>query len=76
MTITVVFDGDDEPTTFLLGHRSITDSDPGVHTAVYSATSPLGTAIAGKYRGDEFRYTAPSGADILGRITEVVPFSE
>lgn len=74
MTITVLFDGDSAPTTFLLALRSITDSDPGVDIDVYPPTSPLGTAITGKYPGDTFRYETPTGAVVAGRIVEAAPF--
>lgn len=73
MMITVVFDGDDDPTTFLLGQRAIAEIEAGVD--VYPPSSPLGTAIAGKYPGDEFSYTAPSGSTVTGRIVGAVPFS-
>jgi transcription elongation factor GreA len=73
MTITVEFDGDDAPTTFLLGHRGISDIDAGVD--VYPPSSPLGSAITGKYPGDTFAYTAPSGSQVTGRVVAAVPFS-
>lgn len=74
MTITVQFDGDSAATTFLLAQRTLTDSDPAVGTDIYPPSSPLGTAIAGLYPGDRFRYTAPSGAAVGGRIVAAAPF--
>jgi transcription elongation factor GreA len=74
MTITVVFDGDSEPTVFLLAERGIATIDPDIE--VYSPTSPLGAAIAGKFAGDAFEYEAPSGVRVSGRITAAVPFRD
>jgi transcription elongation factor GreA len=74
MTITVVFDGDAEPTTFLLAQRGIADTDPAIGMDVYPPASPLGAAITGKYPGDSFRYEAPSGANVSGRIVGAEPF--
>ena len=74
MTITVQFDGESTPATFLLAPREITDSDPTVGLDVYPPSSPLGTAIAGLHPGDRFEYTAPSGAAVRGSIVAAVPF--
>ncbi|MEP6843760.1 MAG: transcription elongation factor GreA [Pseudolysinimonas sp.] len=74
MTITVQFDGDSAPATFLLGQRANAESDPSVDIDVYPPSSPLGTAIAGRYPGDRFQYLAPSGAELSGRIVAAVPF--
>ncbi|MDQ2699246.1 MAG: GreA/GreB family elongation factor [Actinomycetota bacterium] len=74
MTVTVQFDGDDEPTTFLLAQRGIADSDPAIGMDVYPPSSPLGTAIAGLFPGDTFTYAAPSGATVSGRIVAASPF--
>jgi transcription elongation factor GreA len=74
MTVTVLFDGDTDATTFLLAQRAIADTDPDVGMDVYPPASPLGAAITGKYPGDAFRYEAPSGAAIGGRIVGAQPF--
>lgn len=74
MIITVTFDGDDEPTTFLLAQRGIAAYGPDIEVDVYSPTSPLGEAITGKHAGDEFRYTSPTGVAVAGRINTVEPF--
>ena len=73
MTVTVQFDGDAAPTTFLLAQRGIAD---GTQTGldVYPPTSPLGMAIFGKYPEDRFVFAAPSGAEVSGRIVSAVPF--
>jgi transcription elongation factor GreA len=74
MTITVHFDGDPAASTFLLGQRTIAESDPTVDIDIYPPSSPLGTAITGLYPGDRFRYTAPSGAEVGGHIVAAAPF--
>ncbi|MGN6502811.1 MAG: transcription elongation factor GreA [Pseudolysinimonas sp.] len=74
MTITVAFDGDPEPTTFLLAQRGIAVTDPGIDVAVYPPESPLGAAISGQFPGDEFSYVTPSGATIGGRVVGAKPF--
>lgn len=74
MTVTVQFDGDTTPTTFLLAQRGIADvgGQPGLQ--VYPPTSPLGMAIFGKLPEDRFVFAAPSGAEVSGRIVSAVPF--
>jgi transcription elongation factor GreA len=74
MTVTVLFDGDADATTFLLAQRAIADTDPQIGIDVYPPASPLGAAITGKHPGDAFRYEAPSGATIGGRIVSTEPF--
>lgn len=76
MTITVVFDDDQESTTFLLAERAVPEIDDSVGLEVYSPRSPLGTAINGKYPGDVFQYIAPSGREISGTISSASPFIE
>jgi len=75
MMITVRL-GDDSPTTFLLAPRELLVGDHGLEIDVYSPTSPLGEAIAGKHPGDAFEYRAPNGSDIRGRILAAVPFRQ
>lgn len=74
MTITVTFDGDTEPTTFLLAHRGIADADPEIDVDVYTPASPLGAAISGLFPGDAFRYETPAGVQMSGRIVSAEPF--
>lgn len=76
MTIEVLFDGDTDPTQFLLAQRTIAGNDPAVDMDVYTPGSPLGVAIAGLYPGDRFDYTAPSGAAVGGRVLAAAPFRE
>lgn len=74
MTITVLFEADSTPTTFLLAERGIADGDPEVNLPVYSPASPLGSAIIGKYPGDAFRYQTPAETVLTGRIVAAAPF--
>jgi transcription elongation factor GreA len=74
MVITVVLDGDPEATAFLLAHRGIATTDPDIGMDIYSPTSPLGTAIVGKFPGDAFTYETPSGLKVGGRIVAAEPF--
>ncbi|MGH3341634.1 MAG: transcription elongation factor GreA [Carbonactinosporaceae bacterium] len=57
MVVTVRFDGDDDPMTFLLGSREVGSDD----IEVYSEQSPLGAAINGKRRGQGAAYELPDG---------------
>jgi transcription elongation factor GreA len=72
MTITVSFDGDSAPTTFLLAQRGLAVTDASID--VYPPESPLGAAISGKFPGDEFAYVTPSGAQVAGRLMAAEPF--
>lgn len=74
MTVTVIFDGDPQPTTFLLAQRGIATTDPEIGMEVYPPTSPLGAAILGTFPGDAFTYETPSGAKVGGRIVRAEPF--
>lgn len=74
MTVTVQFDGDTRPTTFLLAQRGIADSNAETGLDIYPPTSPLGLAITGKFPGDGFSFEAPSGSEMRGRIRSAVPF--
>lgn len=75
MIITVRFEGDDSTERFLLGTRELVGHDAHIDVDVYSAESPLGAAIAGRYVGDVVQYVAPSGAALEVTILEAVPFS-
>ena len=73
MTVTVRFERDGEVATFLLGSRELARLDPEVELDVYSPTSPLGAAIAGRHVGDSVGYAAPSGEQRVTILT-AVPF--
>ena len=76
MTVTVLFEGDREPTTFLLAHRGVTEGDPVPVGDVYSPQSPLGSAIINRYPGESFRYTTPRGSEVRGEVVSATPFRE
>ena len=68
MLVTVDFGG--EEMKFLLGSREIAASD----VAVYSANSPLGSAIMGAKVGETVTYKAPNGKEIKVAILEAQTF--
>lgn len=74
MTVTVRFDGDTTPTTFLLAQRGIADDLSQTTLEVYPPSSPLGMAIVGKYPDDRFAFATPSGTEVSGSIVAAVPF--
>ncbi|MBK1788480.1 GreA/GreB family elongation factor [Prauserella sp. ASG 168] len=71
MVLTVTFEGDDEPETFLLGVRDGGDAD-GLE--VYSPESPLGRALAGATPGEQRAYPVPSGATVRVTLLRAVPY--
>ncbi len=56
---------------FLVGSREIAE---GTDLDVFSAESPLGSALLGKTVGDEATYTAPNGNEIVVKIAAAEPF--
>ncbi|MFC7620804.1 GreA/GreB family elongation factor [Microlunatus sp. GCM10028923] len=73
MIVTVRFDGEDEPTTFLVGSRELAALDASVDLDVYSPSSPLGLAIVGRYVGDTISYPAPNGT-VKATVVAAAPF--
>jgi len=73
MTVTIRFEADGSTDTFLLGSRELVKLDPVVELEVYSPTSPLGAAIAGRYVGDSVSYASPGGEQQV-TIVSAVPF--
>ena len=57
---------------FLLGSREVAGSDD-LH--VYSAQSPLGSAVDGRRAGESVAYTAPNGREIAVEILAVELYS-
>ncbi|MDE0573789.1 transcription elongation factor GreA [Demequina sp. B12] len=57
---------------FLVGSREVAG---GTDIDVFSAQSPLGSALIGKSAGDETSYTAPNGNEIPVKVITVEPFS-
>ncbi|MDJ0334099.1 transcription elongation factor GreA [Salinibacterium sp. G-O1] len=74
MVISVLFAGDDEPTSFLLAQRDLASGQDDLDLDVYSPSTPLGLSIVGKYPGDSFAYTTASGKNVSGGILTAVPF--
>ncbi|MGH3322700.1 MAG: transcription elongation factor GreA [Streptosporangiaceae bacterium] len=71
MKVTIRFQDDGDSLTFLLGSRE----DTGLDIDVYSAQSPLGTAINGKKVGDTAAYDLPNGREQAVEITEAIPYA-
>jgi len=71
MKVTVRFAGDGDTMTFLLGSRE----DTGVDIDVYSAQSPLGSALHGKKVGDSATYALPSGRQVSVEVVDAVPYT-
>ena len=70
--VTVAYDGDEDDTdTFLLGSREVLATDSSVDYSVYSPQSPLGSAVLGAKVGDEVRYAAPNGKELMVVVTKV-----
>ncbi len=61
MAVTVRFLSDGSTVTVLLGTRELADLDPTLDLDITSPTSPLGSAIAGHFVGDEVEYDTPTG---------------
>jgi transcription elongation factor GreA len=72
MLVTVLFDGDDEPETFLIGSREEAET-AGVE--VYSAASPLGKALTGLHEGEATEYETPTGKLMKVRLIAAKPFT-
>lgn len=75
MTVTVRFARDGSEETFLLGSRELVKQGGEVDLDVYSPSSPLGTAITGRYVGDTVSFAAPNGATLEVAVVSAVPFA-
>ncbi len=73
MVLTVRYDGEDEPETFLLGVR---DRSAEEELTVYSPESPLGQAIVGAKQGDQRSFQAPNGKTIRITLVSAQPYGE
>src|SRR5699024_3866580 len=71
MVVTIGYEGDDDPESFLLGSR-----EEGAHgdLPVYSPQSPLGKAIIGAARGEDREYPLPNGTMQKVTVVEAKPF--
>ena len=70
LVVTVRFVDLDETETFLLGSREAAAHEK---IAVYSATSPLGAAVLGRFVGDATAYTTPTGKTMEIEILRAEP---
>ncbi len=57
---------------FLVGSREVAG---GTDLDVFSAQSPLGSALMGKHAGDDLTYTAPNGKEIPVKVVSTEPFA-
>lgn len=70
MVLTVRFDDSDETETFLLGTLGTTDDE----LDVYTAASPLGSALLGATPGSRRSYRLPTGSTASVTLLAAVPF--
>lgn len=70
MVVTVRFEGVGDTETFLLGVHGADYGD----IEVYSANSPLGTAIAGARVGQRREYQLPNGGTQVVTLVRAVPY--
>ena len=70
MVVTVRFEGADDTETFLLGVHGADYGD----IEVYSANSPLGSAIAGARVGQRREYQLPNGGTQVVTLMRAVPY--
>ncbi|WP_017976335.1 GreA/GreB family elongation factor [Actinopolyspora halophila] len=71
MVLTIRFEDEDDPETFLLGARE--GEAPG-EIEVYSPDSPLGAALIGAREGDERSYSVPGGTTVRVILVRAVPY--
>jgi transcription elongation GreA/GreB family factor len=69
MVLTVRYDDTGDTETFLLGVRGVEDAD----IEVYSALSPLGSAIIGARLGEQRTYSIPSNESVPVTLLGAVP---
>ena len=69
MVLTVRYDDTGDTETFLLGVRGAEDAD----IEVYSAQSPLGSAIVGARPGEQRTYSIPSKNNVAVTLLDAVP---
>jgi len=70
MVLTVRYDDTGEIETFLLGVRGAEDAD----IEVYSAQSPLGSAIIGARQGEQRTYSSPGKDSVPVTLLDAVPY--
>jgi transcription elongation factor GreA len=72
MVLTVRYDDTGDTETFLLGVRGVEDAD----IEVYSAQSPLGSAIVGARAGEQRTYSTPSNDRVPVTLLDAVPHGQ
>ena len=72
MVLTVRYDDTGDTETFLLGVRGAEDAD----IEVYSAQSPLGSAIVGARPGEQRTYSIPSKDNVPVTLLDAVPHGD
>jgi transcription elongation factor GreA len=75
MVVTVTFLADGETETFLLGSREMASMNSAVDHEVFSANSPLGSAINGHSVGDTVTFETPTGRAMDVEIVEAKPLA-
>jgi transcription elongation factor GreA len=71
MVVTVRFDDDPGPETFLLAHR---DDGARPDVEICSPDSPLGEALVGAREGEQRTCTLPDGRDTRVTVLRAVPY--
>ncbi len=69
MVLTVRYDDTGDTETFLVGVRGVEDAD----IEVYSAQSPLGSAIVGARPGEQRTYSIPNNDSVPVTLLDAVP---
>jgi transcription elongation factor GreA len=65
--VTLSFDADDEPETYLLSAIEHTNNN----FSVITPTSPLGQALQGAHQGDQITYQSPQGRKIRAKVLKI-----
>ena len=73
MVVEVRFAGDDETERFLIGSREAKSGDDDLE--VYSAQSPLGTALTGAKVGETVSYALPNGKQMQVELVSAEPYT-
>lgn len=73
MVLTVRYEDEEETDTFLLGVRDGAESGD---LKVYSAHSPMGTALTGARQGEQRRYQAPNGRTVRVTLLKAEPYGK
>ncbi|MGI8870454.1 MAG: transcription elongation factor GreA [Mycobacteriales bacterium] len=72
MVVTVLYEGEDETETFLIGSREESDT---TDIPVYSPASPIGKALTGARPGASREYELPNGTRMKVKLENVQRFT-